>query len=86
MENMTREESTALRSALDDTHTYSKELVEKSLRSRFEAEARSAPIADFQMRKGTLCLSETHDNALMWAHYASDHRGYAIEIDSARCI
>lgn len=82
LENLTSEEANALRSALDDLHTYSKELVGKSLKSRFEAEVRSASIEAFQERQGTLCLSETHDNVLMWAHYASDHRGYAIEVDS----
>lgn len=82
LENLTREEAIALRSALDDIHTYSKDLVGKSLKNRFESETRSASIEDFQQLQGTLCLSETHDNVLMWAHYASDHRGYAIEIDS----
>lgn len=29
---------------------------------------------------GILCLSETNDSHVMWAHYASDHRGFVVEI------
>jgi len=29
-----------------------------------------------------LCLSETHDNILMWAHYAENHKGAVIEFTS----
>lgn len=82
LENLTKEEASALRSTLDDVQTYSKELIDKSLKNRFGAETQSENIETFQERQGTLCLSETHDNLLMWAHYASDHRGYVIEIDT----
>jgi hypothetical protein len=30
---------------------------------------------------GILSLSETHDNLLMWAHYADHHRGFVIQFD-----
>jgi len=30
---------------------------------------------------GILSLSMTADNLLLWAHYASDHRGVAVEVD-----
>lgn len=30
---------------------------------------------------GILSLSETHDNLLMWAHYADNHRGFVIQFD-----
>ncbi len=30
---------------------------------------------------GILCLSESPDNLLMWAHYADSHRGFVIEFD-----
>lgn len=30
---------------------------------------------------GILCLSESADNLLMWAHYADSHRGFVIEFD-----
>ena len=83
LDNLTEEETHALRSALNNLHVYSKELVARSLRTRFEAETQTTDIEAFQKRQGTLCLSETHDNLLMWAHYASDHRGYVIEIDSS---
>jgi hypothetical protein len=28
-----------------------------------------------------LCLSEVHDNILMWSHYTQDHRGAVLEFD-----
>ncbi|ROM60417.1 DUF2971 domain-containing protein [Pseudomonas rhodesiae] len=31
---------------------------------------------------GVLCLSERHDDLLMWAHYADCHKGFVIEFDS----
>lgn len=30
---------------------------------------------------GILSLSESHDNLLMWAHYADNHRGFVIQFD-----
>lgn len=30
---------------------------------------------------GVLCLSENHDDLLMWAHYADCHKGFVIEFD-----
>lgn len=30
---------------------------------------------------GVLSLSRTYDNALLWSHYSSSHRGFAIEFD-----
>lgn len=30
---------------------------------------------------GILCLSESAENLLMWAHYADSHRGFVIEFD-----
>ncbi|MGA3798149.1 DUF2971 domain-containing protein [Pseudomonas fluorescens] len=35
-----------------------------------------------EQRMGILCLSETHDNLLMWAHYGCSHEGFVIEFDS----
>jgi hypothetical protein len=34
-------------------------------------------------RYGMFCLSERYDSLLMWAHYASDHRGFIVEVDGA---
>ncbi len=31
---------------------------------------------------GILCLTESCDNLLMWAHYADSHRGFLIEFDA----
>jgi hypothetical protein len=33
-------------------------------------------------RAKILCLSEVHDNILMWSHYARNHRGTVLEFDS----
>lgn len=33
-------------------------------------------------KMGVLCLSERHDDLLMWAHYADCHKGFVIEFDS----
>lgn len=33
-------------------------------------------------KMGVLCLSESHDDLLMWAHYADCHKGFVIEFDS----
>jgi len=32
---------------------------------------------------GVLCFSEIPDNILMWSHYASEHQGIVVEIESA---
>lgn len=32
---------------------------------------------------GILCLTETPDNLLMWAHYADSHQGFVIEFDAS---
>ena len=31
---------------------------------------------------GILCLSETEDSLLMWAHYSNSHQGYVLEFNS----
>lgn len=82
LETLSAEEIRALRSSLEDWGPYSADLVGKSLKRRFDAESSVPELEEVARRKGALCLSETHDNLLMWAHYASDHRGFAIEIDS----
>lgn len=35
----------------------------------------------FEELIGILCLSESAENLLMWAHYADSHRGFVIEFD-----
>lgn len=35
----------------------------------------------FEELIGILCLSESANNLLMWAHYADSHRGFVIEFD-----
>lgn len=36
----------------------------------------------FEDMIGILCLTESPDNLLMWAHYADAHRGFVVEFDS----
>ena len=36
----------------------------------------------FEEMIGVLCLTETPDNLLMWAHYADSHQGFVVEFDS----
>jgi len=38
---------------------------------------------DLTNRIGILSLTETATNALMWAHYADNHKGFVIEFDEA---
>ena len=50
------------------------------------AEMLAPKLQDVMARKleeliGILCLSESADNLLMWAHYADSHRGFVIEFD-----
>jgi hypothetical protein len=35
-------------------------------------------------RLGIFCLAETIDSVLMWSHYASNHRGLAVQFDLSR--
>lgn len=37
---------------------------------------------DYYNRAGIYCLSETHDDILMWSHYADNHRGYCIQFEA----
>jgi len=37
----------------------------------------------FDSKFGILCLSEKPDSLLMWAHYASNHRGFVVQFDEA---
>ncbi len=77
-----KDKAIALHAAMRDVSTYSKDLVDETLANKFQKDAIVLTFQDYQERLGTVCLSETHDNLLMWAHYASEHRGFAIEFDS----
>lgn len=35
-------------------------------------------------KSGVLCFSDKADHVLMWTHYASNHRGICVEIDSTK--
>jgi hypothetical protein len=37
--------------------------------------------ATFDSKFGVLCLTATPDSLLMWAHYANNHNGFAIQFD-----
>jgi len=41
-----------------------------------------AGISDFANKIGILSLTETPDNLLMWAHYASSHEGFVLGFDN----
>jgi hypothetical protein len=45
------------------------------------SEAAIAKLKSIDLEFGILSLSMTSDNLLLWAHYASEHRGLAVEID-----
>ena len=32
---------------------------------------------------GVTCLSETHDNSLLWSHYGHGHHGVCLEFDTS---
>ena len=82
IEKLTKKQAAALRATLQDNHAYSKEFVKKTLTHRLQQGALTLNVDDYEHRQGTVCLSETHDNLLMWAHYASDHRGFVVEFDA----
>jgi hypothetical protein len=37
--------------------------------------------ASFTNKNGVICFAAKPDNAVMWAHYASDHQGFVLEFD-----
>jgi hypothetical protein len=49
----------------------------KTLLPQLHAQQRS-----LLQRSKLLCLSEVHDNILMWSHYTRDHTGAVLEFDS----
>lgn len=83
IDHLSKEEANALRATLRDDSTYSNELIGKTLRHRLQGDSGLLAVEDYKERLGTLCLSEAHDNLLMWAHYASEHRGFVVEFDSS---
>ena len=82
IEKLTKKQATALRASLQNDQAYSKELVKKTLTNRLQQDSFALDVDDYRDRQGTVCLSETHDNLLMWAHYASVHRGFVVEFDA----
>lgn len=59
-----------------------KPLNERKIRDKMFPGAIQIMKVFFHHRIGILSLSETHDNALMWSHYCSNHQGYVIEFNS----
>lgn len=41
----------------------------------------SMKFEDFMKKHGVISFSETYDNLLMWSHYASEHKGIAVEFN-----
>jgi hypothetical protein len=58
-----------------------KKLREKALGPALDEARESLPIA-INQALGILCLTETSDDLLMWAHYAESHSGMVLEFDS----
>lgn len=54
----------------------------QDMRRKFEPTAQKALRTAFETRLGMLCLSETPDNLLMWAHYSASHTGFVLEFDT----
>lgn len=57
-------------------------LAERKTREEMFPEALQIMKVLFHHRIGILSLSETFDNALMWAHYSLNHQGYVIEFNT----
>ena len=45
-----------------------------------------AKVSEINKHLGILCLTEDPSNLLMWAHYADNHRGFAMGIDDAHPV
>ncbi|MDR6153208.1 hypothetical protein QF021_001297 [Acidovorax delafieldii] len=83
LDELTKEELIALRAPLNDDHSKSQALIQKSINNLLFNQRKEYTLEEMREHQGTLCLSETHDNLLMWAHYASDHQGYVTELDAS---
>ncbi|APP09250.1 hypothetical protein VH1709_contig00129-0001 [Vibrio harveyi] len=52
----------------------------EELRGRIRTVIESGAIHDTLMEKVGICsLSKSHDNILMWSHYADNHKGFVVE-------
>jgi len=54
----------------------------KHLEEAFLSMARRIMPQKFEEMIGILCLTESPDNLLMWAHYADSHQGFVVEFDA----
>ena len=64
------------------TKTLSKIMLDDKFENEIQKEqliqALSRAYIDISQSFGVVSLTETHENLLMWAHYASSHKGYCI--------
>jgi hypothetical protein len=65
---ITKKDSTALGTVLETAHGRAKSFAE--YRRHFWSD-------------GVVCMTQTHDNLLMWSHYTKDHQGAVVEFDLA---
>jgi hypothetical protein len=50
---------------------------------QFNAEVIERTAQSYGTKTGILSLTEVWNSSRMWAHYASDHKGYAVEFDAS---
>lgn len=63
-------QSSTILDKLQETFEQARPRVQKSMESTFDEVL------------GILCLTESPDNLLMWAHYADSHQGFVVEFDT----
>ena len=49
-------------------------------------EVNQSALLYYQTQMPLVCLSEKHNNILMWSHYADNHKGFVVEYDSKSLI
>lgn len=86
IENLSEGDRKAFYATIGNIYSHSSSLLSTLIKSKM---AKEQEIANRKIQNqisaqgGILCLSEIPDNILMWSHYASEHQGIAIEIESS---
>lgn len=86
LSNLSEDEKLALFANCSNDFRHSPSLVAGVLSNKVERlkkTSNSTLIASPKKGGGVLCFSETPSNLLMWSHYASEHQGMVIEINSS---
>lgn len=84
LERLDADQRQALLADCANVYAHSKTLVANIFQKKMELEksSLSTDVSDYTNGAGLLCLSEVPDSLLMWSHYASEHRGFVIEINA----